>query len=137
MRRAKAGTSVPLRLARSKALVLGLIAIAAVALLQTFNSFACYKHDFSAYLSALLFIGIPMLPALLSLATKNPLRAVGASLFFAPWLVFAYYVDCVASYQGGGASMIYVAVVLWGLPSALACALITGPILRLLKVEVV
>jgi hypothetical protein len=126
-----------MKLARSEAVVLGLIAIAGVALLETFNSLACYKHDFALYLSAMLFIGIPMLPALVSLATRNPLRAVGASLLFAPWLVFAYYVDCVVPYQGGGASMIYVAVVIWGLPSALVGALVTGPVLRMFKVEVV
>ena len=32
----------------------------------------------------------------------GPLRAVGACLLFAPWLVFAYYTDCVRPYQGGG-----------------------------------
>ena len=126
-----------MKLTRSKAIVLGLVSITGVALLETFNSLACYKHDFGHFLSAMLFIGIPMLPALVSLATGNPLRAVGASVFFAPWLVFAYYVDCIVPYQGGGASMVYVGVILWGFPSAAVGALMTGPVLRMFDVQVV
>lgn len=125
-----------MKVTRPRARALGLAAIGGVALLETFNSVACYKHDIALFFSAMLFVGIPMLPAFVSLATRNPLRAVGASLLFAPWLVFAYYVDCVVPYQGGGASMIYVAVVLWGLPCAAIGALVTGPVLRMLKVEV-
>ncbi|MDQ8020484.1 MAG: hypothetical protein REI94_01495, partial [Moraxellaceae bacterium] len=68
--------------------------------------------------------------------TANPLRAVGACLLFAPWLVFAYYTDCVQPYQGGGASMIYVAVLLWGSLSSLAGAVLSGPLMRLLGIRV-
>ena len=57
-------------------------------------------------------------------------------LLFAPWLVFAYYTDCVRPYQGGGASMIYVAVLLWGTPCAIVGALLTGPVMRLFGVSV-
>src|SRR3954469_20582586 len=60
--------AILVKLARSKAVVLGLVAIVGVALLETFNSLVCYKHDLAAYLFAMLFIGIPMLPALVSLA---------------------------------------------------------------------
>jgi hypothetical protein len=124
-----------MRVTRARARACGAAAIAAVALLQGFNSAACYRHNLDTYLETLLFIAIPMLPAFVSLATRNPLRAVGASLLFAPWLVVAYFVDCVTPYRGGGASMIYVAVVLFGFPSALAGALVTGPILRRLNVS--
>ena len=117
---------VPLVRARA----LGLVAVAGVGLLQAFNSFACYDHDLLGYLGALGFIAIPMLPAVVALFTKNPLRAVVASLLFAPWLLFAYYTDCVRPYQGGGASMIYVGVLLYGLPCALIGALLAGPALR-------
>ena len=98
--------------------------------MQAFNSFSCYGHDMPAYLRALGFVAIPMAPALVAVITKNPLRAVAASLLFAPWLLFAYYTDCVRPYQGGGASMIYVAVVMYGLPCTLLGALFAGPALK-------
>ena len=83
-----------------------------------------------------MFIAVPMLPAIISLKTKNPLRAVGGSLLFAPWLVFAYYTDCVRPYAGGGASMIYLAVIFWGLLSAAIGTALTGPVLTLFGVSV-
>ena len=95
--------------------------IMAVLLLQAFNSFACYKHDLLTFLlSTVIFLTIPLLPAIVSLALPNPLPAVGACALFAPWLLVAYYTDCVRPYSGGDASMIYIAVLLWGrrLPSS-------------------
>ena len=84
-----------------------------------------------------IFLVVPLTPAVISLFTANPLRAVGACLLFAPWLDLAYYTDCVRPYSGGRSSMIYVAVLLWGTPSAfLVGALLTGPILRLLRIRV-
>lgn len=114
----------------------GLLAIAVVAGLQAFNSVACYQHDLGTYLKTLGFIAIPMLPAFVGLLTSNPLRAVGASAFFAPWLMLAYYTDCVRPYIGGGASMIYVAVVLWGLPTAAVGAILSGTLFNWLGVRV-
>lgn len=108
-------------------------AIALVCLLQAFNSFACYRQGVLEYLAVLaIFVGIPMAPAILALKSQHPLRAVGGALLFAPWLGLAYYADCVRPYTGGGASMIYVAVVLWGLPSCLVGVWLTVPVARLL-----
>ena len=123
-------------LSRSKARVLALIAILVVMALQAFNSFACYEHNLLTFLGSLAFIAIPMLPALVAMATKNPLRSVGASLLFAPWLPFAYYTDCVQPYQGGGASMVYVVVVFYGFVTALVGAVLSGPVLSRLGVRV-
>ncbi|QDH69922.1 Na+:solute symporter [Lysobacter alkalisoli] len=122
---------------RSRAILSGSAAIAAVIAIQAFNSFACYSHDFSSFLAALgIFLLIPLLPAIISLATANPLRALGACLLFVPWLLLAYYTDCARPYTGGGASMIYVAVILWGTPCSIVGALVTGPIMRALGVSV-
>lgn len=122
---------------RSRAILAGVAAIGGVVAVQAFNSFACYGNDFSSFLAALgIFLLIPLLPAIISLLTTNPLRAVGACLLFVPWLFLAYYTDCVAPYTGGGASMIYVAVVLWGTPCSIIGALLTGPIMRALGVSV-
>jgi len=111
--------------------------VVSVLAVQAFNSFFCYGHGALQFLSATaFFVGIPLVPALVSLFTPNPLRAIGACLLFVPWLAFAYYVDCVAPYAGGGASMIYVAVFLWGGLSALAGALLTAPIARLAGLEI-
>jgi len=120
-----------------KARWIGVTAICAVLVLQSVNSFACYHHDFLTFLSATaIFVCIPLLPALISLARPNPLRAVGACVLFAPWLLLAYYTDCVAPYSGGGASMIYVAVFLWGTVTSFIGALITNPITKRLGIEI-
>ncbi|MBD9471171.1 Na+:solute symporter [Pseudoxanthomonas sp. PXM01] len=122
---------------RRQALIAGAAAIACIIALQAFNSVACYEHTLLTFLLVLgVFVLAPLLPAIVSLFTANPLRAVGACLLFAPWLVFAYYVDCVRPYQGGGASMIYVAVLLWGTPCAIVGALLTGPVMRLFGLSV-
>jgi len=124
-------------ISRRNARWIGVTAIFAVLLLQAFNSFACYKHDFVTFLLATsFFVGIPLLPAFISLAFPNPLRAVGACLFFAPWLLLAYYTDCVLPYTGGGASMIYVAVFLWGTVTSSIGALISNSITKSLGIEI-
>lgn len=122
---------------RKHASIAGMAAIAAVIALQAFNSVGCYDHTLAMFAMVLgTFVLVPLLPAIVSLFTANPLRAVGACLLFAPWLVFAYYTDCVRPYQGGGASMIYVAVLLWGTPCAIIGALLTGPVMRLFGLSV-
>ena len=122
---------------RRRAVLIGIAAIACVVALQAFNSFACYRHDLLEFLSVTgMFLALPLLPALASLVTANPLRAAGACLGVAPWLMIAYYVDCVRPYAGGGASMIYVAVVLWGTPCAILGALVSGPVLRACGISV-
>lgn len=122
---------------RGRAVTYGLVAILGVVALQAFNSFACYQHGLREFLAALgMFLLVPLLPPIIALATANPLRAVGGCLLFAPWLGLAYYTDCVRPYTGGGASMIYVAVLFWGTPSSILGVLVTGPILRMLGVSV-
>jgi len=122
---------------RNRAIVFGTASILGIVAIQAFNSFACYGQNLQTFLSVFgIFLLIPLLPALISLLTANPLRAVGACLFFAPWLVLAYYTDCVRPYAGGGASMSYVGVLFWGTPSSIVGALVTGPILRALGIAV-
>jgi hypothetical protein len=124
-------------ISRKHALLGGVAAILAVILLQAFNSVGCYDHTLLAFVQVVgMFLLVPLLPAFISLLTANPLRAVGACLLFAPWLVLAYYTDCVRPYRGGGASMIYVAVLLWGTPCAIVGALLTGPVMRLFGLSV-
>jgi hypothetical protein len=122
---------------RNGAIFSGIAAIFGVIGVQAFNSFACYGHDLLSFLTVLgIFLVVPLLPAIISLLTANPLRAIGACVLFAPWLVLAYYTDCVRPYTGGGASMIYVAVVLWGTPSSIIGALVTGPVTRIFGISV-
>lgn len=126
-----------MKVTRPRARALGIAAIGAVVLMQAFNSFACYKHSFHDFaIGMAMFVAPALVPAALSLLTANPLRAVTSMIFFAPWLVFAYVTDCVMPYKGGGASMIYVAVLFWGLPCAVIGALVGGPITRRMGVEV-
>jgi hypothetical protein len=125
-----------MKLSRAHAARVGAASIGIVVVIQVFNSVACYKHDLEGMLVGMAFIAIPMLPAIISLALPNPLRAVGASAFFAPWLVWAYVIDCVFPYSGGGASMTYVAVVIWGTPCAILGAFIAAPMAKRLGIEI-
>jgi len=125
-----------MKLSRARAALVGTASIGIVVVIQVFNSVACYKHDLEGVLAGLAFVAMPMLPAIISLALPNPLRAVGASAFFAPWLVFAYVTDCIIPYSGGGASMSYVAVVLWGTPCAVLGAFVAAPLAKRLGIEI-
>lgn len=123
---------------RRRAVLSGITAIAGIIAIQAFNSLACYDNDFSSFLAILgIFLLAPLLPAIISLMTANPLRAVGACLLFAPWLFLAYYTDCVAPYTSGGASMIYVAVLAGGTPCSIIGALVTGPLMRAFGVSII
>lgn len=124
-------------LSRRRAVTYGLLAIGAVVLVAAFNSFVCYKHDLLAFLTAnALFVGPALVVMVICVTLPNPLRALGAAVLFVPWLLLAYYTDCIRPYAGGGASMIYVAVLFWGTPSAILGALLTGPLTRRLGIEV-
>lgn len=116
------------RLPSGLGLTASLLSVLAIAFLQAINSFGCYDHDLLSYLKALTFIAVPMLPALVCVVARKPARAVAASIFFAPWLVFAFYTDCVRPGVGGGASLAYATVMLYGFPSALLGA-VFGPTL--------
>jgi hypothetical protein len=121
--------SEPKPLPYRKALLLGLCAVSIIVLIQAFLSFSCYRSTIYQFLGALMILAIPMAPALIALFSSRPLCAVGASLFFSPWLLLAYNTDCVApKSSGGGASMIYVIVIGAGLITAAIGALITLPI---------
>jgi len=127
-----------MNLTRAKARLVGCAAVGGILLLQAVNSFRCYDQDFTTYLKAvMIFLGAPLLPALLSIGLLNPLRAVGACALIAPWLVLAYYIDCVRPYSGGGASMIYIAVLLYGTPSSIVGALIAPWLMRWVGIQVV
>ena len=100
------------------------LGVLGVVVLQAINSFGCAHQRLVQFLESLLWISWPMAPALVFFWTSNPLRSLAASLSFAPWLVLAYSVDCVAPYSGGGASMIYVPVILLGFFTSLAGAFV-------------
>jgi hypothetical protein len=116
---------------------IGAASIAVVVALQSFNGVACYHQTLADFILAFaIFVAPAVVVALVALFTSNPLRAAVASACFAPWLVTAYYSDCVLPYRGGGASMVYVVVLLYGLPCALLGVFIAGPLLRRLGVSV-
>jgi hypothetical protein len=115
-----------MQLTRRRALTFGIAAIASILLLQALIGFGCYRQDLAMFITGILwFLAIPLLPAVLSLFRRNPLGAVGACLMIAPWMLFAWYTDCVRPYTGGGASLAYVAVILYGTPGAILGALLT------------
>lgn len=125
-------------LTHSRARHIGIAAIVGILLLQACSSFSCYGHDLIDYLLVIgLFLLPPLLPALLSLLRANPLGAVGACTLLAPWLIYAWYFDCIRPYSGGGASMIYIAVLLYGTPSAIAGALLAPWLSDKLGVQII
>lgn len=118
---------------RQKARSIGAAALVAVLLLQAFNSLACYRHELPQMLRAMvIFVALPMLPAVAGLFSANPLRALGGAIGFAPWLLFAYWADCGRpdGAGGGGASLVYVAVLMYGAATGLLGVLLTGPLMR-------
>jgi hypothetical protein len=121
---------------RSSAYRAGLLATAFILGLQVFNGAACYRLSLGFHLAALGLVVVAFLPGIASLFSRNPLRAVGAALCFAPWLAFAYYTDCVLPPKGPASSMTYLAVVVYGLPSAALGAWATAPLLAALRVRV-
>jgi len=121
---------------KATALRIGLLATALIVALQLFNGIACYSLSLGYHFAAFGLVGFAFLPGLISLLSRNPLRAVGAAILFAPWLGLAYYTDCVLPPKGPASSMSYLAVVFYGFPSAAIGALATGPLLRLLHVNI-
>lgn len=115
---------------RRHARTLGLTSIVLALGVQLFNDLACYEREFFEALSTLWFPAIPLVPALIALGSGNPLRAVGGSLVAIGFYLLAFYTDCVVPYSGGGASMVYVAVVMYGFPLAVVAVFVTGPLLR-------
>lgn len=110
--------------------------MAVVVGLQLFNGVACYRLSLGYHLAAFGIVGLAFLPGLVALLSRNPLRTVGAALLFVPWLTLAYYTDCVLPPKGPASSMSYLVVVVYGFPCAAIGALVTGPLLRLFRVEV-
>jgi hypothetical protein len=121
---------------KSTAIKLGAAAIASIAIFQAVISFGCHQESLYNYLMTMIFVAVPMMPALFTLKSRNPLYAVGASIFFAPWLIYVYYSSCVNPEASGGASMIYIAVLLWGLPTTLIGIVISSYVLNSLKITV-
>jgi hypothetical protein len=113
-------------LTHTQARWIGIAAIAGTVMLHAVIGFGCYRQDLGMFITgALYFLMIPLLPAVFALCRANPLGAVGACLMVAPWMLFAYHIDCVKPYTGGGASLAYVAVILYGTPGAILGALVT------------
>lgn len=117
-----------MEISRKKAQRIGWGSILVAMIVQIFNDVSCYNRGIFESISTIWFPGIPLIPALVFLASRNPLRAVGASIVAIAFYALAYYTDCVAPYEGGGASMIYVAVILYGTPLAAVGGLIAGSI---------
>lgn len=126
-----------MKISKKRAIYFGASSIAIAICFQLFNDFACYKKSIWETFAFLWFPSIPLVPAIISLKSNNPLRAITASLCVIPFYLLAYYVDCVQPYQGGGASMIYVAVIFYGTPLAVLGAFLAGPICRVLKIEII
>ena len=114
-------------------------ATAVVVAVQAYAGVTCYEQTLSMLLTSMgMFVLIPVIPALIALFTRNPLSALGGFLAFLPWLIYAYYVDCMLPQTGaGGASLIYVVVFLYGAASCLLGVLFVAVLMWLMQVKVV
>lgn len=107
-------------------------------LMYSLYSFSCGKTSFSEFISTgFIFICPSLVIPSVFLIFKRTLVAAVGTLFVLPWLMLAYYVDCIMPYQGGGASMLYLGILFWGPPSAIAGMIITGFLIRFKKIEIV
>ena len=121
------------------ALLSSLLALALVVAMQAYSGLTCYAQTWDVLLMSMgMFVLIPVIPALIALFTRNPLSALGGFLAFLPWLIYAYYVDCMLPQTGaGGASLIYVVVFLYGAASCLLGVLLVAVLMWLMQVKVV
>lgn len=123
-------------ISRRAAFVFGCVLIAVAIGCQIFNDLVCYKRTVAETLKGLWFPLVPLVPSVVFLFSANPLRAAGSAGLVIPFYLFAYYVDCVAAYESGGASMVYVTVLVYGLAAALVGGLLTGPVCGAMGVRV-
>ncbi len=122
-----------------KALGCSLLGLVLVVAVQAYAGVTCYEQTLSMLLTSMgMFVLIPLIPAFIALFTRNPLSALGGFLAFLPWLLYAYYVDCVQVPTGeGGASMVYVVVFLLGSASSLLGVVLAAVLMWLMQVKVV
>ncbi|GIK24549.1 MAG: hypothetical protein K8F32_04300 [Rhodocyclaceae bacterium] len=59
---------------------------------------------------------ICLVPALAFVLTKAPVAATVACVVLWPFLLWANSIECITPYQGGGAAMAYVPVLMFGVP---------------------
>ena len=115
---------------RNAALSIGGASIVLALCVQLFNDVSCYEKEIFEAVINIWFPAIPLIPAFFAMASSNPLKAVGASIVTTMFYVFAYYTDCVRPYEGGGASMVYVVVIMYGLPLSILASAVVGAYCR-------
>ena len=121
------------------ALLSSLLGLALVVAMQAYSGLTCYEQTWDVLLTNIgIFVMVPLIPAFIALFTRNPLSALGGFLAFLPWLIYAYYVDCMTPHTGsGGASLIYVVVFLYGAASCLIGVLFVAVLMWLMQAKVV
>ncbi|MBL8381987.1 MAG: hypothetical protein JNM90_02855 [Burkholderiales bacterium] len=131
-----APTGTRIAIARSRARRLGLAAVAAALALEAASALVCRDADTANLLLSLAFLLIPLAPALVALATPNPLCAVAGAATVAGWIAYASQVECGAAAQTATAATVYYAVWFYGFLSAAAATLLAAPLLRVLGIRV-
>lgn len=73
---------------------------------------------------------ICLAPAAAFLLTKHPVSAAASSAAMLPFLLWANNHECIQPYPGGGASMVYVVVFMFGIPFSIIVGALAYAIAR-------
>ena len=120
---------------RTKARKYAGLSITLVLLLEAAASQLCRNEDLSSTAIALVFLLLPLSPAIVAAVSTRPLCAPPAALSVAAWGIYANYNQCWAGPTAQVASTPYWGVWFYGLFTAVAVALLSLMVLRLLGVQ--
>lgn len=95
-----------------------------------------YGTFFSSLRGVLLFISLPLVVAFIPFKNK-PIMTLGGILFYIPLLIFCYYKQYIITYAGGGASMIYITTIIFGIPLIITGMFVVPFILRFFGIEII
>ncbi len=95
-----------------------------------------YGTFFSSLRGVLFFIALPLVVAFIPIKNK-PIMTLGGILFYIPLLIFCYYEQYIATYTGGGAGMIYITTLIFGIPLIITGMFVVPFVLRFFGIEMI
>ena len=109
-------------ISRTTARIAGAASIASVLAFEWFQAASCFGGGPALAIFGMLPAAVALLPAFIWLLSKNPLNALGSVVFIMPLLWLVYDAECVHPPAGSSASMVLVALVIYGFNLGIAGA---------------